>query len=115
MKTWSLTKKTWSFTFNNIFQEFFSQLGFHLKFLHPIYEEFFFFFFFFFLQKPILVFPDVAKLIRDSVNFTEAEAAKIYKRVFFFITHEGNSDQYRCQRLLYKNICLCFKGTNVMS
>ena len=73
-----------------------------------------FFFFFFFLQKPILVFfPDVTKLLEN----TEVEAAKIYK--LRFLSHmkaiKTNTDARRLLNIHYKDKCLCFKGTDVMT
>ena len=75
---------------------------------------FFFFFFFFCLQKPILVFfSDVIKLLEN----TEVETAKSYK--LRFLSHmkaiKTNTDARRLLNIHYKEKCLCFKGTDVMS
>ena len=65
-----------------------------------------------FLQKPILVFSRRNKIVR-----VEVEAAKIYK--LRFLSHmkaiKTNTDARRLLNIHYKEKCLCFKGTDVMS
>ena len=77
---------------------------------------FFFFvclFFFCFYKSQYLFFPDVTKLLEN----TEVEAAKIYK--LRFLSHmkaiKTNTDARRLLNVHYKEKCLCFKGTDVMS
>ena len=100
--------KTWSFTLNNIFQKLFFSTRIPLKicscpffFLSKAYTCFFFF------------FSDVTKLLEN----TEVEAAKIDK--LRFLSHmkaiKTNTDARRLLNIHYKEKCLCFKGTDVMS
>ena len=69
--------------------------------------------FFFFYKSQYLFFPDVTKLLEN----TEVEAAKIYK--LRFLSHKKaiktNTDARRLLNIHYKEKCLCFKGTDVMS
>ena len=107
MKTWesemkfrSLTMKTWSFTLNNIFQKLFFSTRIPLKICSCP------FFFFFFLQKPVLVFSRRNKIVRE---YTEVEAAKIYK--LRFLSHmkaiKTNTESRRLLNIHYKNKNAC--------
>ena len=60
-----------------------------------------------------MFFPDVTKLLEN----TEVEAAKMYK--LRFLSHmkviKTNTDARRLLNIHYKEKCLCFKGTDIMS